>query len=105
MTNHIKALCLQLLLITTVWTITNPGALISVPFPFSPPTVALPLPFPISDVVVSNLELTDVQLREVDYSWKLFSTKAEVNVSRALISFNWFYKKDSGKGFFTEDDL
>jgi hypothetical protein len=83
----------------------NPGILISVPFPFSPPTLDLPLPFAINDIVISELELTNVELREVDYTWKLTTSYAEVNVSKAVVSFDWYYKKDSGKGFFIEDEL
>jgi hypothetical protein len=36
----------------------------------------------------------------VDYTWKLTAPKVDVNVTRAVVSFDWFYKKDSGKGFF-----
>jgi hypothetical protein len=104
MTNIAKPLLIHILL-ATVLAISNPGVLISIPFPLSPPTLALPLPLPIADVVVSNLELTNIQLREVDYSWKLFAPRADVNVTRAVISFDWFYKKDAGKGFFIEDEL
>lgn len=85
--------------------ITNPGVLLSVPFPISPPALELTLPFAIGDVVVSNLEMTNVELREVDYAWKLTSANAEVNVTKAVVSFDWFYKKDKGKGFFIEDEL
>lgn len=28
-----------------------------------------------------------------------------MNISRAVISFDWYYKHDSGKGFFFEDEL
>lgn len=85
--------------------ITNPGVLLSVPFPISPPALELTLPLAIGDVVVSNLELTNVELRQVDYAWKLTSAYAEVNVTKTVISFDWFYKKDKGKGFFIEDEL
>lgn len=33
------------------------------------------------------------------------SAYAEVNVTKAVVSFDWFYKKDKGKGFFIEDEL
>jgi hypothetical protein len=95
-----KKVFLVVLFLVNSFTIMNPGVLISVSFPYSPPVVNLPLPFPINDIVVSNLELTTVELRQVDYTWKLTATKADVNVTRAVVSFDWYYKKDSGKGFF-----
>lgn len=99
----------KVLLLTTIIFIgssfNNPGVLISVPFPLSPPTLKLALPQSINDIVVKELELSAVYLREVDYKWKLAATEADVNVTQAQISFDWTYKTDSGKGFFTEDDL
>ncbi len=99
-----KVIIFALVVISTL-SIMNPGVLITVPFPLSPPALNLHLPYPINDIVISNLELTNIELREVDYSWKLTASYAEVNVSKAVVSFDWFYKKDSGKGLFIEDEL
>jgi hypothetical protein len=58
-----KKTFLIVLFLVCSFTIMNPGVLISVTFPYSPPVVNLPLPFAINDVLVSNLELTTVELR------------------------------------------
>lgn len=41
----------------------------------------------------------------MDYSWILKTTLAEINISKTIISFDWAYKKDHGKGFFIESEL
>lgn len=94
-----------LILLIQAFSIYNPGVLISIPFPLSPPPLDLDLPLPISDLLISGLELSNIELRQVDYAWRFVPQYAEVNVSRALLSFDWNYKKDSGKGFFVEDEL
>ena len=94
-----RTLLFSILLIQAIC-IYNPGVLISVPFPLSPPSLDLDLPLPLSDLLVSGLELNNIELRQVDYSWRLIPQYAEVNVTQALLSFDWTYKKESGKGFF-----
>ena len=62
-----------LVLIALYWpikTLGNPGILISIPFPQNLPAVPISLPMPIDDIVISLLELTNVNVREVDYKWK-----------------------------------
>lgn len=54
-----RIIIIAVLVLSTVC-ITNPGVLLSVPFPMSPPALELPLPLAIGDMVVSNLELTNV---------------------------------------------
>ena len=83
----------------------NPGILVSVPFPLDIPTLPLKLPLSIDNIAISNLELTNVSLRELDFKWKLDIKNAVVNVPLAQISFDWNYKKDSGFGYFREDEL
>lgn len=83
----------------------NPGILISVPFPLKVPTITLPLPIPIENIVISNLELTQTNLQELDYLWNFAIKKADVNVTSSHIIFNWNYKGHSGIGFFTEENL
>ncbi len=46
------------LLIVFANSITNPGLLIAVPFPQTPPVIDLNLPLPIGDTVLEGLELT-----------------------------------------------
>lgn len=48
----------------------NPGILVSVPFPLDLPPISLPVPLPIDNIVISNLELTHTNLEELDYLWK-----------------------------------
>lgn len=83
----------------------NPGILLSVPFPLNIPTITLPLPLPIDNIVISNLELTQTNLQELDYLWNFSIKKADVNLSMSHIIFNWNYKGHSGVGFFTEENL
>lgn len=78
----------------------NPGILVSVPFPLNVPTLPLGLPLSIDNIVISNLELTNISVRELDYKWSFDVKKAEVNISFAQISFDWVYKKDKGTGLF-----
>ena len=56
-----------LTLITTVIAAGNPGVLIAIPFPLNVPTVPLGLPLSLDDIVVNQLELTNLKVREVDY--------------------------------------
>lgn len=51
------------ILIATTSSIANPGALISIPFPLSPPTLTLHLPLSIPDILLSSLELNNILLR------------------------------------------
>lgn len=44
----------------TSFTYTNPGILISIPFPISPPLIDLSLPLPIDNILINHLELTQV---------------------------------------------
>ena len=55
-----KAIISVALLIVSCSTLANPGILITIPFPLSPPTIDLNLPFPINDLVINNLELTEI---------------------------------------------
>lgn len=52
------------------------------------------------NIVISNLELTNVYVRELDYKWTFSAKKASVNITLAQITFDWFYKKDKGFGTF-----
>jgi hypothetical protein len=51
---------LFLFLLIQALSIYNPGILISVPFPLSPPALELDLPVPLSDLLVSGLELNNI---------------------------------------------
>ena len=88
-------------LLWSVITVGNPGILIEIPFPLNIPTLPLQLPIPIDDIVISNLELSNIYLRQLDYKWKFGIKDAPVNISYAQITFDWNYKKDKGVGFFT----
>ena len=58
------------LYITLTQTIKNPGVLIQVPEHQQLPTVPAILPFKIaSGISIQKLELVDVYLRVLDYSW------------------------------------
>jgi len=50
-----KYLFVVLILLAFANSINNPGMLITVPFPLSPPSLTLKLPQPINDTVISNL--------------------------------------------------
>jgi hypothetical protein len=78
----------------------NPGILLSVPFPLDIPQIPLGLPLPMENIVISNLELTNIYVRELEYSWKFNAKNTEVKISLAQITFDWFYKKDKGFGTF-----
>ena len=61
---------LLLVLLTLAYctvSIGNPGVLISIPFPLNVPQVPLDLPLPMENIVISNLELTNVYVRELEY--------------------------------------
>ena len=99
----IKTLLAVLLIVTTQQA--NPGILITVPFPLAPPTIPLALPYALPDLLIDRLELTNIKVIEVRYGWQLNVPSANVNVSQAVVSFDWSYKQHQGKGFFTEDHL
>lgn len=86
--------------------IKNPGVLIQVPSHLQLPIVPALLPFKIaSGISIQKLELVDVNLRTLDYSWELANNTFNVVVPEAVISFHWYYGEDSGLGTFTETHL
>jgi len=58
-----KGLLVLLTLVCYSSSIGNPGVLLSVPFPLNIPQVPLGLPLAMENIVISNLELTNVYVR------------------------------------------
>ena len=90
------------LLLAAVAGLKNAGILIQVPSHLDLPPITVGLPFKIeSGISIQKLELTDIYLRELDYSWSLVDNRFEAMIPEAVISFHWFYGEDSGVGTFT----
>ena len=58
-----KALLSLALILWYCTAVGNPGILISIPFPLNIPTLPIQLPLPIDNIVISNLELSNINLR------------------------------------------
>ena len=58
-----KILLALALIFWSCTTVGNPGILISIPFPLNIPTLPIQLPLPIDNIVISNLELSNIYLR------------------------------------------
>jgi hypothetical protein len=78
----------------------NPGILITVPFPIQPPHADLKLPFQIDPILINDLELSKINVKSVQYTWNFTETDVYVNISDAVVLFNWKFKSDSGQGTF-----
>lgn len=100
MPKHAQLLFLLFTLLYAANATGNPGILVSVPFPLNVPALPLGLPLSIDNIVISNLELTNISVRELDYKWSFDVKKAEVSISFAQISFDWVFKKEKGTGLF-----
>ena len=102
----IFAFCLFASLIQLIVCVANPGILVQIPTDLSLPEVNLNLPITIAEgISAQKLELTDVRLRSLDYSWKLSAGRFILTIPEAVISFHWDYGSDSGLGTFTETHL
>lgn len=78
----------------------NPGVLIQIPSSLSPPPISIKFPQSIPSMLINNLELTNINLRDIKYNWKITSSKFAIQIPSTLISFDWTLGKDHGEGTF-----
>ena len=91
-----------LVLIQIAWMTSalNPGLLVQIPTSLSPPSIPIQFPQPIPSIVINNLELTNINLRDIEYKWKVTGSKFAIQIPSTLISFDWTMGKDHGEGTF-----
>lgn len=90
------------LLLTLAHSFHNPGILIQIPTNYNLPTIKPALPVNIPSILLQKLELTSVQLRDVQYSWKYLGDRFVISLHYTVVSFDWQYGKDRGIGTFVE---
>lgn len=103
MSKLLTYLTLALLLLTLTHTFHNPGLILQIPTNYTLPIITPQLPTSIPSILLTKLELTSIQLRDVEYTWKYEADKFVVVLLYTVVSFDWKYGHDSGMGTFVEE--
>ena len=98
-----KSLTYFTLLLVAAHSFHNPGIIVQIPTNYTLPIVTPPLPTSIPSILLQKLELTSIQLRNIEYSWKYEADKFVIGLLYTVVSFDWKYGHDGGIGTFVEE--